>query len=110
MVRSQLRGSSVDRGGRCHRTLRQDQALAQFGKELSVFSQAYIICRDTDSEARDVYAAIAETHGDQEGADNLLNAFVPNSGSADWNAMRPAIIAGWGSYPWWAAPPRWPTD
>lgn len=89
---------SIEEAGATARSVK-DQALAQFGKELSVFSQAYIICRDTDSEARDVYAAIAETHGDQEGADNLLNAFVPNSGSADWNAMRPAIIAGWGSYP-----------
>jgi FMNH2-dependent dimethyl sulfone monooxygenase len=74
-------------------------AREEFGRELKVFGQVYVICRDTEQEAREVYDDIAQTHGDREGVRNLLDILVPNSQSADWEAMAPALIAGYGSFP-----------
>jgi dimethylsulfone monooxygenase len=77
----------------------KEYSRAKYGRELSVFSQAYIICRETEAEAREVYRRLTHEDGDHVGARNLLDLFVPNSSSADWEKMKPAIIAGWGSYP-----------
>ncbi len=71
----------------------------EFDRDISVFSQVYVICRDDEDEARRVYDEIAYEQGDKEGVRNLLDILVPNSKSADWEALAPRLIAGYGSIP-----------
>ncbi len=77
----------------------KDLAHNEFNRNISVFSQAYIVCRDDEDEAHRIYDDIANVHGDIEGVRNLLDILVPNSSSADWEALAPRLIAGYGSIP-----------
>ena len=75
---------------------------AQHGREISVFGQGYIVCRDTEAEAiafRDNYV---NELGDRAGVRNLLDVLIPNSQSAlgdQWEAMAANMIAGYGALP-----------
>lgn len=83
---------------------RNVKALARdtYGRDIQVFGQGYIVCRDTEEEAiayRDHY--VNET-GDWEGVANLLDVLVPNSQSAlgdGWRSMASNLIAGYGALP-----------
>lgn len=73
-----------------------------YGREIQVFGQGYIVCRDTEAEAvayRDHYV---NDVGDWEGVGNLLDVLVPNSQSAlgdGWRSMAANLIAGYGALP-----------
>lgn len=71
----------------------------EFDRDIAVFSQVYVICRDDEDEAHRIYDEIAHEKGDLEGVRNLLDILVPNSASADWEALAPRLIAGYGSIP-----------
>lgn len=71
----------------------------EFDRDISVFSQAYIICREDEDEAHRVYDEITRVKGDAAGVRNLLDILVPNSSSADWEALAPRLIGGYGSIP-----------
>lgn len=71
----------------------------EFDRDISVFSQAYIICREDEDEAHRVYDEITRVKGDTAGVRNLLDILVPNSSSADWEALAPRLIGGYGSIP-----------
>ena len=77
-------------------------ALEKFGRRMQVFGQAFIICRDTEREAREALRGQVEVHGDWPGVRNLLDVLVPNSKSAlgeGWEAMAANLIAGYGAIP-----------
>lgn len=80
----------------------KQRALAEHGREILVFGQGYIVCRDTEEEAiayRDHYV---QTKGDWAGVKNLLDVLIPNSQSAlgdAWEAMAANLIAGYGALP-----------
>ena len=77
-------------------------AREQFGREMKVFAQAYIVCRDTEQEARDFVRYYVHERGDWEGVRNLLDVLVPNSKSAlgaGWEALAANLIAGYGAVP-----------
>lgn len=73
-----------------------------YGRDILVFGQGYIVCRDTEEEAvayRDKYV---RENGDWEGVRNLLDTLVPNSESAlgdGWESMAANLIAGYGAIP-----------
>ncbi len=73
-----------------------------YGRDIQVFGQGYIVCRDTEEEAvayRDHYV---NEVGDWEGVGNLLDVLVPNSQSAlgdGWRSMAANLIAGYGALP-----------
>ena len=73
-----------------------------YGRDILVFGQGYIVCRDTEEEAvayRDKYV---KEKGDWEGVRNLLDTLVPNSESAlgaGWESMASNLIAGYGAIP-----------
>lgn len=81
---------------------RQVKQLARdtYGREIQVFGQGYIVCRDTEAEAiayRDHYV---RERGDWPGVRNLLDVLIPNSQSAlgdGWEAMAANLIAGYGA-------------
>jgi alkanesulfonate monooxygenase SsuD/methylene tetrahydromethanopterin reductase-like flavin-dependent oxidoreductase (luciferase family) len=77
-------------------------AREEFGRRMQVFGQAYIVCRETEAEARDFIRECVEKQGDWEGVRNLLDILVPNSQSAlgaGWEALAANLIAGYGAVP-----------
>ncbi len=77
-------------------------ASEDYGREILVFGQGYIVCRDTEAEAvayRDMYV---KEKGDWQGVRNLLDTLIPNSQSAlgeGWEGMASNLIAGYGAIP-----------
>ncbi|MEL0138626.1 MAG: LLM class flavin-dependent oxidoreductase [Halieaceae bacterium] len=72
------------------------------GRDMKVFGQAYIVCRETEAEARDFVREYVYDRGDWDGVRNLLDVLVPNSQSAlgdGWEAMAANLIAGYGAIP-----------
>lgn len=77
-------------------------ASEEFGRRMQVFGQAYIVCRETEAEARDFIRECVEKQGDWEGVRNLLDILIPNSQSAlgaGWEALAANLIAGYGAIP-----------
>ncbi len=74
----------------------------EFGRDMSVFGQAYIVCRDTEQEAKEFVEYYVNEKGDWEGVRNLLDVLIPNSQSAlgdGWESMASNLIAGYGAIP-----------
>jgi len=88
----------------CGQIAAQVKKLARetYGRDIMVFGQGYIVCRDTEEEAvayRDKYV---RDKGDWQGVRNLLDTLVPNSQSAlgdGWESMAANLIAGYGAIP-----------
>lgn len=77
-------------------------AFEKFGRSMQVFGQAYVVCRDTEREAREFVNQYVNVKGDWVGVRNLLDVLVPNSKSAlgdGWEAMASNLIAGYGAIP-----------
>jgi FMNH2-dependent dimethyl sulfone monooxygenase len=91
----------VQTAGELAREVKQ-LAREEYGREILVFGQGYIVCRDTEAEAiayRDHYV---QEKGDWEGVRNLLDVLIPNSESAlgdAWESMAANLIAGYGALP-----------
>jgi len=80
------------------------RALAQddYGRTMKVFGQAYVVCRDTEQEAKEYVEHYVNERGDWQGVRNLLDVLIPNSQSAlgdGWEAMAANLIAGYGAIP-----------
>ncbi len=72
------------------------------GRDIQVFGQAYIVCRDTREEAQAYVDKYVHEQGDWAGVRNLLDVLIPNSQSAlgeQWEAMAANMIAGYGALP-----------
>ena len=77
-------------------------AREQYGREMQIFGQAYIVCRETEKEAQDFLREYVYDRGDWEGVRNLLDVLIPNSHSAlgdGWESMAANLIAGYGAIP-----------
>jgi len=77
-------------------------AREEYGRDIQVFGQVYIVCRETEKEAQDYVDYYVNQKGDWDGVRNLLDVLIPNSESAlgnDWEAMASNMIAGYGALP-----------
>lgn len=77
-------------------------ARQEFGRELLVFGLGYIVCRDTEREAREFEHYYVHERGDWRGVRNLLDTLLPNSQSASpeqYEAMAANFIAGYSALP-----------
>jgi alkanesulfonate monooxygenase SsuD/methylene tetrahydromethanopterin reductase-like flavin-dependent oxidoreductase (luciferase family) len=77
-------------------------AKERFNRDMQIFGQAYIVCRESEQEAQDFVREYVYDRGDWEGVRNLLDVLVPNSQSAlgdGWEAMAANLIAGYGAIP-----------
>lgn len=77
-------------------------AREEFGRDMQVFGQAYIVCRDTEKEAREYVEHYVREKGDWTGVRNLLDVLIPNSQSAlgaGWESFAANLIAGYGAIP-----------
>ena len=75
---------------------------AERGRQVQVFGQAYVVCRDSEAEARAYVDRYVNELGDWDGVRNLLDMLIPNSQSAlgeQWEAMAANMIAGYGALP-----------
>ncbi len=71
-------------------------------RQLQVFGQVYIVCRETKAEAQAYVDQYVNELGDWSGVRNLLDILIPNSQSAlgeQWEAMAANMIAGYGALP-----------
>ena len=78
------------------------QLAAAQGRSIQVFGQGYIVCRDTEAEAKAFRDKYVNELGDWDGVRNLLDVLIPNSQSAlgdEWEAMAANMIAGYGALP-----------
>jgi alkanesulfonate monooxygenase SsuD/methylene tetrahydromethanopterin reductase-like flavin-dependent oxidoreductase (luciferase family) len=72
------------------------------GRQVQVFGQCYVVCRDTEAEAKAFVERYVNELGDWAGVRNLLDVLIPNSQSAlgsEWEAMAANMIAGYGALP-----------
>ena len=77
-------------------------AREEYHRDIQVFGQAYIVCRETEAEARAFHNHYVNEKGDWQGVRNLLDVLIPNSESAlgdGWEAMASNLIAGYGALP-----------
>ena len=77
-------------------------AREKYGREMKVFGQAYVVCRESRAEAEDFVDSYVNKKGDWEGVRNLLDVLIPNSQSAlgdGWEALASNLIAGYGAIP-----------
>ena len=77
-------------------------ARKEFGRELLVFLMTYIVCAETEREARDYVHYYVHEKGDWKAVRDLLSVLMPNSQSASreqWEAMAANLIAVYGGLP-----------
>src|SRR6266851_1746698 len=80
----------------------KELARREFGREILVFGMGYVVCRDTEREAREFVHYYVHEKGDWQGVRNLLNTLMPNSQSASqeqFEAMAANFIAGYSALP-----------
>lgn len=74
----------------------------KFGREMQVFAQAYVVCAETEKEAREIERQYVQEQGDWVGVRNLIDAIIPNSTSTlgeGWESFAANLIAGYGAVP-----------
>ncbi len=72
------------------------------GRDIQVFGNSYIVCGDTEKEAKEKLAYYVGEKGDWDGAWNLINHLIPNSNSAsadEFRSMAFNFIAGYSGAP-----------
>jgi dimethylsulfone monooxygenase len=77
-------------------------AREEFGREVLVWTNAYVVQGDTQAEAERFVEYYVDEHGDWEAADNLVTTMGMQQLSWDkatLDAMKRHFIAGWGGYP-----------
>ena len=80
----------------------RDLARQEYGREIKVWSYAYIVQGETEKEARDFYQHYVHEKGDWVAASNLLDTLGLNAQTLPPEAIEPLkehFIAGWGGYP-----------
>lgn len=78
------------------------QAREDFGRELKIWTYAYVVQGDTEADAHAFHDHYVNTKGDWEGAANVVKGLGINSESFDpetLEALKGAFIAGWAGFP-----------
>ena len=77
-------------------------AREEYGRDIEVWVNAYIVEGDTEADAQAYLDYYANTHGDWEAATNLVDNMIGSSQSyakETMDQMKFHFIAGWGGYP-----------
>ena len=78
------------------------RAREEFGRELQVWSHAYIVQGETEAEAKDYFDEYVHRKGDWEAATNLVETMGLNTVGRSpevLRAMKMHFIGGWGGFP-----------
>ena len=81
-----------------YRTLAREE----YGREIQVWGNAYIVQGDTEQDAKDYLHSYVYDHGDWDAVENLVQTFGINSQSLPpevARSMKEHFIAGWGGIP-----------
>ena len=84
-------------------------AREEYGRELKVWSLAYIVQRPTEAEAHAFYHHYVNELGDWDAAENVIATMGLNAKSIPpehMQAMKERFIAGWSGYPLIGTPER----
>jgi alkanesulfonate monooxygenase SsuD/methylene tetrahydromethanopterin reductase-like flavin-dependent oxidoreductase (luciferase family) len=71
----------------------------EFGREIQVWSNAYVVCRPTEKEARDYVNYYVLEKGDWEAANNIMAGGGPSRSRAATDELKFRLVAGWYGYP-----------
>lgn len=74
-------------------------ALEKYGRHIKVMTCVYVICRDTEREARDYFNHVAKEKGDMEAAANMVNALAPTTSFQVLPEVLEHVCAGFGAIP-----------
>ncbi|MGH7907499.1 MAG: LLM class flavin-dependent oxidoreductase, partial [Candidatus Binataceae bacterium] len=77
-------------------------ARERYGREIMIWSNAYIVQAETEKEARDFHQYYVYEKGDWEAATNLVETLGMKTGIMTpeiLRAMKANFIGGWGGYP-----------
>jgi FMNH2-dependent dimethyl sulfone monooxygenase len=78
---------------------RVNESAAEYKRKVGVMGYGYVICRDTEAEARAVHADIV-AKGDRVAAKNLADVLgIQSQSYNDMVHLHDRFIAGWGGYP-----------
>lgn len=80
----------------------REMAHREFGRDLKVWSLAYIVQGETEAEARAFYDDYVNAKGDWEAATNVIDTMGINAKTIPpdrLQAMKERFIAGWSGYP-----------
>jgi alkanesulfonate monooxygenase SsuD/methylene tetrahydromethanopterin reductase-like flavin-dependent oxidoreductase (luciferase family) len=80
----------------------RDLARKEYGREIKVWSYAYLVQGETEKEARDFYNYYVHEKGDWVAASNLLDTLGLNAQTLPPQAfawIKEHFVAGWGGYP-----------
>ena len=83
-----------------YRTLAREE----YGRDVQIWSNAYIVQGETEKEARDFYNYYVHQKGDFEAAMNVVNAMAAEVNERNYpperkKAMAELFVAGWGGFP-----------
>jgi FMNH2-dependent dimethyl sulfone monooxygenase len=77
-------------------------AREEFGREIQVWSTAFVICRPTEKEAKDTLRYVVDEMGDWEAIDNLARIMRfdnTNVSPEEFRKRKARLMTGYGSYP-----------
>lgn len=75
------------------------RAREEHGRDIRVMTCVYIMCRDTEQEARDYFDHVVKDCGDTVAARNMIEALVPNSSFKILPEVLEHVCAGFGAIP-----------
>lgn len=70
-----------------------------YGRDVQVWTQAYVVCRDSEAEAKAFYDHYVHELGDQDAADRLMHHMgleTQHLGPKNFERARERFMAGWG--------------
>lgn len=73
------------------------QAKDAYGRDIKVMTCLYIMCRETEQEARDYFNYVVRETGDTEAAQNMLNALLHTSSFKALPEVLEGVCAGFGA-------------
>jgi alkanesulfonate monooxygenase SsuD/methylene tetrahydromethanopterin reductase-like flavin-dependent oxidoreductase (luciferase family) len=77
-------------------------ARKEYGREIQVWSYAYVVQGETEREAKALYDEYVMQKGDWDAVDNLVTTMIANAKTLPKEVlaeMKKHFIAGWGGYP-----------
>lgn len=80
----------------------RELARKEYGREIQVWSYAYVVQGETEKEAQDYFDYYVNQKGDWEAATNLIDTMIANAKTLPKPVlaeMKKHFIAGWGGYP-----------
>jgi FMNH2-dependent dimethyl sulfone monooxygenase len=80
----------------------RELAHKEYGRDIQVWSYAYVVQGDTEKEAKDYFEDYVNAKGDWEAVSNLVETMIANAKTLPppvLAEMKKHFIAGWGGYP-----------